>query len=529
MKKRFILFSILPFLCSSCGGASMFDYELNFDKGYNKNLWYKNDLLELCADPSVVKGDDGYFYMYMTTDALGTSGFHVYRSKQLNHWENLGPAFIPDPYSWGVRSLWAPNVIEIEGKYYLYYSASNYETGKAVKGISVAVSDHPAGPFHEYEGLDANGRTITRNMQIFDFGFPCIDAAPFKDDNGDLYLYFCKDQVDRESVTYGVKLIDPVTPDLSTLTPLTRPGLSTLESDSIDIPWERQQGGGAWNEAPCMIKIKDKYVLTYSANMFTAVSYAVGYATSNSPLGTFTKPNSYECENLLLGVDPKDQDSDWDFMSGTGHHDFFYVGDELYIAYHAHIDRYFGNSLRAFALDRVVIDDDGTLFVNGPSYSLQPLPSEVSGYRNIALDATVTSIDADDVSLLVDEKIPYHQFRPTHVDLQTKFPAGEHTIELTFDEPKVATAVAIYNSVSYDTGIYSVKSVEIEGVGTAKNVPLNKEYSQFYKDEFDTDYLRPGSSFVVEFNEGTTNKVTITIESDHDFALSEIMILGKDA
>jgi hypothetical protein len=42
-------------------------------------------------------------------------------------------------------------------------------------------------------------------------------------------------------------------------------------------------------------------------------------------------------------------------MSGTGHHSFFTAGDELFIAYHAHTDRVYGDSQRAVAVDRVFL------------------------------------------------------------------------------------------------------------------------------------------------------------------------------
>lgn len=526
MKKRKFGLLLLTSLLASCNSANAtdgFGYELDFEKGYNKNLWFKNDLETKCADPSVIYcAEDSYYYMYITSDDLGSTGFNVYRSKQLNYWEKLPPAFTPDPYSWGIINLWAPNAIKIGNKYYLYYSAYNHTTGK--KGISVAVADTPAGPFHEYEGTDYYGNIITRSDQIFDFGFSTIDAAPFIDDNGDLYLYFAKDQVSGISTSCGVKLLDAVTADYSTVTELAYPGKPTLDGPTI-IEWERATNG-MWNEAPFMIKLNGKYYLTYSANPYWDVSYGVGYAVGDSPLGTFTKPTDYENENLLLGVEPAEVRSDWDFMSGTGHHCFFYAGNELMIGYHAHMDRYYGNSRRAFAIDRVIVDDDG-MFVNGPTWSLVALPESVSGYKNIASDATL-KIDGQitDSKLLVDGKIPMHKFRSAHVNLQEKFTSGKHTIEFEFDKTYKATAVAIYNSLDYETRVNEVESVSIEGYGSASNVGFNKEYLKNYLDQ-DIEYLRPGCPYIVEFNETDVNKVSITVSGNTEFALSDIVILGR--
>lgn len=524
--KSFYLLFLVGAL-SSCGANnSAFNFESDFTKGYNKNLWYKNDLEQLCADPSIIYNDeDGYYYMYMTSDELGCAGFNVYRSKQLNYWEQLAPAFIPDPYSWGLSSLWAPNIIKIGDLYYLYYSAFNHTTKQ--KGMSVAVSSSPAGPFHEYEGFDANGRTITRNDQIFNWGFPAIDAAPFIDTDGQLYLYFSKDQVNRISSCYGVKMIDPVTPDMSTLKELAVPGKVNVNAESLDLTWELKSSGGRWNEAPTMLKIDNTYYLTYSANYFEHTSYGVGYAMSNSPLGDFVKPNNYENENLLLGVDPLEQMSAWDLMSGPGHHCFFYAGDELMIGYHAHTDRIYGASIRAFALDKVYVNEDKTLFVNGPTYSLQPLPESVSGYRNVAKEANITITNNVDPSKLIDDRIPMHLYRNSHVNLQTLFKAGNYTITLEFNNPVKTTAVALYNSLNFETALKQINTINVEGYAFCKDIKMNSDYMDYYYQEYMEEYIRPGASFVAEYFEHDTKKITIEFSSDKDFALSEIVVLGR--
>ena len=57
MKKRKFGLLLLTSLLASCNSANAtdgFGYELDFEKGYNKNLWFKNDLETKCADPSVI-------------------------------------------------------------------------------------------------------------------------------------------------------------------------------------------------------------------------------------------------------------------------------------------------------------------------------------------------------------------------------------------------------------------------------------------------------------------------------------------
>lgn len=530
MKKKMLL-TILPLLLlSSCATVNT---ETDFSKGYNKNLWFKNDLETTLADPFILY-EDGYYYMYGTSDELSGTGFYVYRSKQLNYWENLGPAFLADPYSWSAGSLWAPNVYKIGDKYYMYYCAKNEKdfsstSRKYRRGISVAVSSSPAGPFKEYEGYNADGVYLTKNDQVFlDLGFAAIDPSLFIDDDGQMYLYFSQDQLDAESKSYGLKLKDPVTADYSSMKPLVRAGYKSIndEETNPNLEWERGSNTRFWNEAPELYKSNGKYYLTYSANYYGNITYAVGYAVGDSPLGDFTKPSSFEYENQLCGVQGLDIGNGWDFTSGTGHHCFFKAGDELMIGYHAHLDRASGSSERAFAFDRVIVNEDGSLFVNGPTYSLQPLPASISGYENIALRANVTSSSNDDVSKLNDYKIPMHIANPSNKALEYSFESGSNEVHLKWAKDYDIAAVAVYNGMDKN---YVIDKVDIKVGNTSfNNIELNHEYYKDYFNEYNPKgYLRPGSPFVAEFESVTANEVSIKFSSSKQTKMSEIVVLAK--
>lgn len=530
MKKKALLTVIPFFLLPSCAAINT---EADFSKGYNKNLWFKNDLETPLADPFILY-DDGYYYMYGTSDELSGTGFYVYRSKQLNYWENLGPAFLADPYSWSSGSLWAPNVYKIGDRYYMYYCAKNAKdfsstNRKYRRGISVAVSSSPAGPFKEYEGYNADGVYLTKNDQVFlDLGFAAIDPSLFIDDNGEMYLYFSQDQLDSESQSYGMKLKDPVTADYETMKPLVRAGYRSIQEEEAhpNLEWERGSNTRFWNEAPELYKSNGKYFLTYSANYYGNITYAVGYAVSDSPLGEFAKPCSYEYENQLCGVQGLDIGNGWDFTSGTGHHCFFKAGDELLIGYHAHLDRANGSSERAFAMDRVIVNQDGTLFVNGPTYSLQPLPASVSGYENIALRANISASEDDDCNKLNDYKIPMHIANPSNMALEYTFQPGFHEVQLQWSKNYEISAVAVYGGMDKD---YVIDKVDIQvGNQNFKNIELNHEYYQDYMDEFrESGYLRPGSPFVAEFEAISTHQVTVKFSSSKPAKMSEIVVLAK--
>ena len=96
-------------------------------------------------DPTVIKGDDGYFYLYATEDIRNLP---IHRSKDLVNWELVGTAFTEEarPDFEPDGGLWAPDINKIGDKYVLYYSMSVWG-GEWTCGIGCAVADSPSGPF----------------------------------------------------------------------------------------------------------------------------------------------------------------------------------------------------------------------------------------------------------------------------------------------------------------------------------------------------------------------------------------------
>lgn len=115
------------------------------DRGPEKQ--YKNPVAdEYLADPSVVKGKDGYFYVYATGDVVP-----IRRSKNLVDWDSVGNAFRQKPSWKNAGGIWAPEVKYVDGKYYMYYAFSTW--GDPNPGIGVAVAEKPEGPFTDYGKL----------------------------------------------------------------------------------------------------------------------------------------------------------------------------------------------------------------------------------------------------------------------------------------------------------------------------------------------------------------------------------------
>ena len=85
---------------------------------------YKNPVVNYSLpDPSGIRAEDGYFYLYATEDIRNLP---IHRSKDLVDWEFVGTAFTDEtrPTLEPKGNIWAPDINKIGDKYVLYYSMS---------------------------------------------------------------------------------------------------------------------------------------------------------------------------------------------------------------------------------------------------------------------------------------------------------------------------------------------------------------------------------------------------------------------
>lgn len=543
---------------------------------YNKELFYRNDLDLLGADPFVLYIDDedsteyGYYYLYATCDYdLAVQGLGAWRSKDLENWERVG-GMIFDPYitdTWANVYLFAPEVIydEEEDLYFLFSSAFGdpwYEKGTA-EGLNIiqdrlwtgfiATSENPYGPFVQYappggsiadstflDPIEAAKAVKARGddyCYLDDDFFDIIDFHPFVASDGTKYLYMVTNNADQASI-YGCELLnnDWRTPDLSTLVELVAPRYYTIEDrnsrSSNTVIYEE---GSSINEGPSVLEHEGKYYLTFSVYGANDKRYSVAQAVADDPLGPYTKLD-YEDGGIILSADG----GTWDFVSGTGHHCFVQAGDELLIFYHQHLDRLNGNSQRAFSFDRAVWAEnaDGlpVLYCNGPTWSIQPQLHINTEYRNIAPDATVTAENsaeggtAENVGALTDGLLSLYSF----IDYVPEFSAsaGQTVITLAFGDWRTVRAVMVYNSKNFDTAFGSVARIEFDFLrpdngetGTAYIDSLGFDWN-FYFDR-NNQTMRPGGSATAEFDELQVKEIRITLASQAAVNVSEIVVLGK--
>lgn len=143
-------------------------------------------------DPSVIRGIDGTWYAFGTSDPIGPGGtfpqIPILRSTDLLHWKLVGQVFPGARPAWVTADagLWAPDVRFVDGRYVLYYVATDTVAipGTADSAIGVATAPTPAGPW-----TDSGGPLVAPRPGNGSY-LGTIDPAGFTDTRGRHWLYW---------------------------------------------------------------------------------------------------------------------------------------------------------------------------------------------------------------------------------------------------------------------------------------------------------------------------------------------------
>jgi arabinan endo-1,5-alpha-L-arabinosidase len=148
-------------------------------------------------DPALTVDDDGTWWVYSTGLVNRENGGTVQMwsshdrgttwSYEGTVWDEI-PAWIDEHFSDGALpdNLWAPEVYEHDGTYYLYYSASRFGTNNSVTALATNTTLDPDDP--DYEWVD-QGPVITSPAPIEDGKeFNAIDAGIVTGKDGTPYM-----------------------------------------------------------------------------------------------------------------------------------------------------------------------------------------------------------------------------------------------------------------------------------------------------------------------------------------------------
>lgn len=265
--------------------------------------------------------------------------FPLLRSIDFVNWRRAGRALLRPDHSLGTN-FWAPEVAFHDGKFYLYYSVG-FEDKK--HQLRVATSDTPLGPYQ-----DVDHALIDLTICPF-----AIDAHPFRDDDGQWYLFFARDFLDMEGgARVGTGL---AVSRLNSMTELEHAGRVVLRAhhDWQRFETNRSIYGGTFDwhtlEGPFVRKHAGRYYCFYSAGRWENETYGVDYAVANHVLGPYSDEGNDSGPRVLHTIPGE--------LIGPGHNSIVRGPDgEDWIVYHAWDARL---TARRMFIDHLVWTSDG--------------------------------------------------------------------------------------------------------------------------------------------------------------------------
>lgn len=285
---------------------------------------YSNPVInESLPDPTVIKADDGYFYLYATENIKNVP---IFRSRDLVNWRYMGTAFtnqtrpqmVPD------GRVWAPDINLIDSKYVMYYSKSTWG-GEWECGIGVATANHPTGPFTDVGKLFISSEIGVQNS---------IDPFFIEEEDGRKFLFWGSFRG-----IYAIQLSDD--------------GLSVMPGA------EKVQIAGTLTEGTYIYKRNGYYYLFGSAGTCCDglnSTYRVMVARSENLMGPYVnrggKPALDNNFTLLLQKSNK--------VVGPGHNSEIVTDDagQYWMLYHG-FDAADPDGGRKVYLDQITWDNDG--------------------------------------------------------------------------------------------------------------------------------------------------------------------------
>jgi hypothetical protein len=288
------------------------------------------------ADVTAFRSGDTYYL-------FGTGG-GTYVSTDMVRWE-----YQPAKFSQGNLPV-APHIFRFNDVYYLSGNNAPLYRSKDVLGPYEVAGPWTMANGEPFSGL-SNGRRWTGSF----------DVAMFVDDDNKPYLYYAGRSTDG---IYVVPL-DPQAPYKFTAEP------KHLFGYNADHVWERygdrnEYIADSWIEGPWVIKREGTYYLQYCAPGTQWLTYATGVYISRNPLGPF----KYAGKNPILRKTTG-------LVTGTGHGSVVQGPEGNWWQFYTIV---LANPPggRRIGMDPVGFDQDGNMFVRGPSDTPQWAPGVVA-------------------------------------------------------------------------------------------------------------------------------------------------------
>jgi len=289
---------------------------------FANNAFAQNPFIrdQFTADPSA-RVFNGRIYVYPSHDIPAQPGrgragwfvmedYHVFSSSNLTDWTDHGVIVSQNKVNWVDStsfSMWAPDCIERNGKYYFYFPSNQKPAFGKGFTVGVAVSDNPYGPFVPQPEPIKNVRGIDPNVLI--------------DKDGQAYLYWSQGDI------FVAKL---------------KENMLELASEPQVIADLPQKG---LKEGPFVFERNGIYYMTYPhvENKIERLEYAVG----NNPMGPF------KVTGVIMDESPT---GCW-----TNHHSLVQFNNQWYLFYHHNDLSPKFDKNRSVRIDSLSFNADGTI------------------------------------------------------------------------------------------------------------------------------------------------------------------------
>jgi beta-xylosidase len=318
------------------------------------------------ADPTVVRGNDGYWYAYATADPLKPGGqrelIPTAKSADLVNWSFVGdaldqatrPAYVsPD------STYFAPDVRYLNGRYVMYYVATDTTTSDRTddSAIGVATAPGPTGPWTQADEPLIAPRPAPGGGYL-----ATIDPAELTASDGTRYLYY--------GSYFGGLFVTQLTPD----------GLHAVGSPTQVAIDNKYEGS--------FVVHHDGYYYLFASSSNCCAGPTTGYAVSvgraTSPLGPFVDANGVSLLASHVGGTPvvTQNGNRW---VGPGHNGVVTdLSGQDYLVYHAidhntpYLDQVGGVNRRPMLIDRLDWVDGWPVVRAGAGPSDTPQPAPVT-------------------------------------------------------------------------------------------------------------------------------------------------------
>ncbi|WP_298737727.1 glycoside hydrolase family 43 protein [uncultured Chitinophaga sp.] len=260
--------------------------------------------------------------------------FDAFSSDDLRKWKKHPHILDTAAVKWAKRAMWAPAIVEKDGKYYFFFAANDIQSDAEHGGIGVAVADKPGGPYKDYLGKPL--------IDKFHNGAQPIDQFVFHDKDGQYYMIYggwrhCN--------------IVKMKPDFT--------GFEPMEDGALfkEITPE------GYVEGPFMFIHNGKYYFMWSEGGWGGPDYSVAYAIADSPVGPFKRIGKILQQDTAVAT-------------GAGHHSVINVPgtDRWYIVYHRRPLTEKAANHRVVCIDEMHFDKDGMIVpVKITNESVQPV------------------------------------------------------------------------------------------------------------------------------------------------------------